>query len=87
MTVQKAIDVLESIASGSSLSNTQQPPGVDITLPYIKDWHLVLQSRDLESPDDRMPYHVPDIFADDCTCPFIDTKIRNIMIEVRCALC
>lgn len=35
-------------------------------LPYVKDWHLVLQSASLENPDDRIPYEVPDIFKDDC---------------------
>jgi hypothetical protein len=36
------------------------------SLPYIKDWHLVLQSRTLSDPGDRLPYQPPSIFMDDC---------------------
>jgi hypothetical protein len=36
-------------------------------LPYIKDWHLVLQSRTgLSNQHDKIPYETPEIFRDDC---------------------
>ena len=52
--------------------------GTSSELPYIKDWHLVLQSKDLKNVEDRIPYHVPDIFKDDCACSR-DTASSNFL--------
>ena len=43
-----------------------QAPHTDKSLPYIKDWHLVLQSRTLSDVEDRLPYQTPTLFLDDC---------------------
>lgn len=40
--------------------------GMRHRLPYIKDWHLVMQSASLENQNDRLPYETPDISKDDC---------------------
>ena len=42
--------------------------GAERPLYYIKDWHLIQQSRDDLSMTswDRQPYSTPDLFRDDC---------------------
>ena len=50
-----------------AVSRLQNPsPDETFYLPYIKDWHLVLQSRTLSDPADRLPSQTPFIFMDDC---------------------
>ena len=50
-----------------AVSRLQTSPADESSyLPYIKDWHLVHQSRTLSDPGDRVPYQTPSIFMDDC---------------------
>ena len=46
---------------------------------YVKDWHLVLQSRHLSEPDDRQPYNTPRLFMDDCT--YLDPRLLYHMVR------
>ena len=78
VTLSEAIDILLETNStdlgdehpGTPPHETPSAP-VQIALPYVKDWHLVLQSHDLAARDDQMPYLVPPLFADDCEYPLI----------------
>lgn len=57
MTLTEALQAIEESSS---------TPGHSTTSLYVKDWHLVLQSKDLDQADDRQPYKTPEIFMDDC---------------------
>jgi len=61
MSVSKAIEEIQATNQAASTSSSDSK----VKLPYIKDWHLVLQSQTLANFEDRQPYLTPDIFRDD----------------------
>lgn len=75
MTLARALRILRDVESHKlletcpmeSIDQSGQDP-----LPYIKDWHLVLQSRH------RTPYSVPSIFVDDCA--FISRPLSEMYL-------
>ena len=50
---------------------------------YIKDWHLVRDSRDGSdhASDRQLPYWTPSIFADDCACAL--TGMNNVTPQAK----
>ena len=62
MTMSHAI---ETLVDAKNLAN----------LPYVKDWHLILQSTTLSNQHDRLPYETPNIFRDDCAWALLALRI------------
>jgi len=71
-----------STTVAEAIRQFQSPPssGAERSLYYIKDWHLIQQSRkDLSMNSwDRQPYSTPDLFRDDCKWRLMQYSIKEL---------